>query len=310
MNTTDSCKIYDCFTFFNEIDLLSVRLDYLSSVVDYFVIVEANFTHQGEAKGFIFKENQEKFKDFADKIIYVELSEMPDLSSSLKDDDGNKWLLENYQRDQILKGIKDAKENDIVLISDVDEIPSHQMILSYKNANADEIWVAEMYMMYYFANCLNVREPIWRNGTRIGRMHLLKNPNQFLPPKPYYRYSQSGKPTYFRFCKGQFVSNGGWHFSYCGSAENIKLKLRSIAEQHLDNTASVTEIERRIMKNEDVLGRADYKYIIFKPSKFIHTLLLEHLNKRPTLLFNGSKIFFLWSEVKYFLYRIKMKLIK
>ena len=124
----------------------------------------------------------------------------------------------------------------------------------------------------------------------------------------YYQYSGYGKPTYFRFCKGELFKNGGWHFSYLGSAENIKTKLVSIAEQHLDNKASINEIEKRIKNNEDILGRNNYKYITFHPRKFLSDEISLILNNFPQFIAQKSMAFYLWSELRYFLYRLKGKL--
>ena len=114
--------IYDCFPFFNELDVLDIRLHVLNDVVDKFVIVEASFTHTGNPKDFIFEQNKGRFADFADKIIHIKLTEKPDPPSCGIPDE-RKWFLENFQRNAIVQGLSAAKPTDIIMVSDCDEIP-------------------------------------------------------------------------------------------------------------------------------------------------------------------------------------------
>ena len=112
-------KIYDCFTFYNEFELLELRLKSLWDVVDCFVIVEANRKHNGEPKGFNFWARQDDFKDFLPKIRFVpaDLSQVPFKGTG-------DWSIENAQRNAIMRGLIDAEPDDLILISDLDEIPA------------------------------------------------------------------------------------------------------------------------------------------------------------------------------------------
>lgn len=148
--------IYDCFTFFNELDLLEIRLNILNDFVDKFVLVEGNKTHTGNKKRFVFEENKQRFESFLDKIIYIKVDDFPQLDISAKDEFGNRWILENFQRDAIIRGLTNCKPNDIILISDVDEIPNPNAIKKYKNG----ICVLEQKMMHYFLNNICVTTPI------------------------------------------------------------------------------------------------------------------------------------------------------
>ena len=106
-------KVYDCFTFFNEFELLELRLESLWDLVDYFVIVEANKTHANEPKPFNFFERQKEFKKYFKKIRYVmDDSEVP--YSGVGD-----WSIENNQRNNIIQGLQDAEPDDLIFISDV-----------------------------------------------------------------------------------------------------------------------------------------------------------------------------------------------
>ena len=116
--------IYDCFTFFNELDLLEIRLNTLNDYVDYFVLVEATKTFTGKDKPLYYNENKERFKQFENKIIHIIVDTYPDST--------NPWVLENHQRNSIANGFANCKDNDIILISDLDEIPRPELIDKYK----------------------------------------------------------------------------------------------------------------------------------------------------------------------------------
>ena len=110
--------IYDCFSYWDEDLLLDLRLNILNKYVDYFVIVEGNKTWQNNRKELKFNVN--KFKDFKDRIIYVPVTDLPDGEDP--------YLRENHQRNAIRKGLERAKDNDLVIISDLDEIPNPEKI--------------------------------------------------------------------------------------------------------------------------------------------------------------------------------------
>ena len=107
-------KIYDCFLFFNELDLLEIKLHELYDHVDYFVLVEAKETFRGQGKQLYFHQNQDRFSKFLDKIIHVKVEERLQTN--------NPWDREFFQRNQILRGLKDCYDDDIVIIEDLDEI--------------------------------------------------------------------------------------------------------------------------------------------------------------------------------------------
>ena len=125
-------KIFDCFMYFNEDVLLDLRLNILDKYVDYFVIVESSFTHKGDKRKLQF--DYKKFEKFKNKIIYLVYDNRPKeidevLNEDHEDIKSRKYILnsilrENGQRNFILNGLKDANEEDLVLISDVDEIPN------------------------------------------------------------------------------------------------------------------------------------------------------------------------------------------
>lgn len=109
-------KVYDCFTFFNEFELLELRLKSLYDVVDYFVLIEADKTQINQPKPFYFDENKERFAEFLPKIRNLKIQmEVPYKGTG-------DWSIENAQRNSILYGLQDAAPDDLIFISDLDEI--------------------------------------------------------------------------------------------------------------------------------------------------------------------------------------------
>jgi len=134
--------IYDCFTFFNELDLLELRLHILNDVVDKFVLVEATKTHSNIEKELYYQNNKKRFKKYSDKIIHIVVDKFPEYIDS--------WTFEKYQRDCIISGLKRCEPNDVIIISDADEIPNPEKIKKY--AQTPGIKTFKQKMFYYFLN--------------------------------------------------------------------------------------------------------------------------------------------------------------
>ncbi|MBO6167304.1 MAG: hypothetical protein J6P13_03005 [Kiritimatiellae bacterium] len=114
--------IYDCFSFFNELDILEIRLNALKDVVDRFVLVEAVKTHSGQPKKLYFEENKDRYKPFLDKIIHVIVDNEPHLPEKCPKLTAA-WAYENHQRNVIVRGLARIGADDVLLISDLDKIP-------------------------------------------------------------------------------------------------------------------------------------------------------------------------------------------
>jgi len=224
-------QIYDGFTFFNELELLEIRLNILNRVVDKFVLVESNVTFTGEEKPLYFKENYSKFENFLDKIIHVIVEDMP-LTS-------NPWTREIHQRNAIVRGLSDAKPGDRILISDVDEIPRPESV--GKTVHLDDIVIFLQEFYYYFLNCKT--DEIWK-GTRMVPFEKLKTPQEA------------------RFSGKYAIKNAGWHFSYLGGIEAIIKKIQSFSHQEF-NTPYFKDPDRIISVLEsgaDLFDRPEVKW--------------------------------------------------
>jgi len=232
--------------YFDEDIVLDLRLNILNKYVDHFVIVEGKKDHQGKDKNLNFK--IEKFENFKDKIRYIVVDNFPKSDYA--------WDLEHHQRNAISKGLFDAAEDDIIIVSDVDEIPNPLTISSFLTKNKYAIF--EQKMFYYKLNLFSQNE-IW-HGSKICVKKFLKSPN-------WLRYKvKSKKYPFYRIDKPkpQIIKNGGWHFSFLKSPKGISKKIKSFAHQEYnkDEFTDEKKILKRIRENKDIFNRKfEYKKI-------------------------------------------------
>ena len=253
-------KIYDCFMYFDEEVVLDVRLNTLNEFVDYFVIVESSFTHKGDPRKLKF--NHKKFEKFKDKIIYVIDDQIYSQTEEIKplDNEGEKSrkyifnaaYRENGQRNLISKGLNGAKNEDLILISDVDEIPKLNNI-NLKIIN-EKIILFKQDMFYYKFN-LHLPNLIW-TGTKACKKKHLVNP-QWLRDIKDRKYSFFRFDTFFsktKYTDIKIINDGGWHFSNIKTAKEIEFKLKSyLHHREFDvNPLSVNEIEKIIQDKQAI----------------------------------------------------------
>ena len=226
-------KIFDCFMFYDEELLLDIRLNILDKYVDFFVIVESEYFHNGKKRKLKFDIN--KFQKFKNKIIYIIHKNEPLEIAKLSDKDSediksyklilNAHLRENDQRNHISKGLTDADDDDLILVSDVDEIPNFDYINLSKVKN--KIIMFEQEIFYYKFNRY-LPNFTWY-GTKACKKKNLISPQWLRNIKnkrfPFWRID-----TFFsknKYINKIFIKNGGWHFSNIKNANDIELKLKS-----------------------------------------------------------------------------------
>ena len=253
-------KIFDCFMYFDEEQVLDLRLNVLYQNVDYFVIVESIYNHKGEKRNLLF--NSQKFEKFNDKIIYLVYDKIPQLVEPIKETDNEKekdgkYIMnalyrENAQRDFILEGLKSAKKDDLILISDVDEIPK----LSSVNLNQikNEIILFKQDMFYYKYN-LSLPNFKW-TGTKAVIKKNLVSPQWLRNVKdrkyPFYRIDVFFSDK--KYINIKIINDGGWHFSNIKSPEMIEHKLRSyLHHREFDQVSlSIEEINELVKKKQAI----------------------------------------------------------
>ena len=289
-------NIYDCFMYYDEDLLLDIRLNSLEKFVKKFVITEATYAHNGESKKLNFDIN--KFKRFKDKIIYIVVDKQPKNILELKKDDtrektGEKLILNGmardyFQRENLAKGLVDAKDEDLILISDLDEIPNLES-LNFKNIK-NNIIIFEQKIFYYKLNLL-YDNFLWQ-GTRA-----IKNKN-FLSPqwlrniksKKYPRWRIDTIFSKKKYSDLMFVKNGGWHFTCLKTPDQLEKKLLNYAHHYefQESGLKIADIkkfitEKRVIYDYNVdqkefkwSGRSTLKKL---ETKFLPSYVSKNLHK-------------------------------
>jgi len=296
-------KIFDCFMFFDEEMLLDIRLNCLNEYVDKFVIVESEYLHNGERKKPVF--NIDNYPKFKDKINYILIKDEPqelhkiDKISNEKEKDGKKILnacaRENFQRNQILIGLDDADENDYIMISDLDEIPKLKNI-KLNDIKHKFVLFKQKNFYYKFNLCL---ESVDWYGTKACKKKYLKSPQWLRNIKdrnyPFWRldiiFSETKQNDIF------FIKDGGWHFSYMRSPEEIEKKLKSYLHhiEYEQNPIGVEKIKEKIYEKKAIYDlSADQRKNKFNSSE---KLKLQDLNNLPDYIVNNLNKYKPWIEL-------------
>ncbi len=263
--------IYDCFIFYNELDMLEIRLNTLSPFVDYFVLVEATTTFSGQSKPLFYKVNQKRFARFSNKIIHIVVDDMqnapiitnkpPFNTFEVFQQNSTVWSKEFYQRNCLVRGLTNASDKDLILIGDVDEIPSPKKIKSVKFSLKSTIFEQDFY--YYFLNCQSPENKI--HGTRAVYKKYLTTPQEIRIQTPK---------------SSHVIKNGGWHFSYLGGFTQITKKIKSFSHQEL-NIPQINNLKRlkfNIDNNLDIFDRP-FSYHIVKIDKSFPKYIYQNTNK-------------------------------
>ena len=295
-------KIFDWFMYFDEEVVLDLRLNTLNEYVDYFVIVESSFNHRGEKRELKF--NLKKYEKFAKKIIYLVYDKIPQKIESINPKDNedeksrkyifNAYLRENGQRNYIIEGLNNADQNDIILVSDVDEIPNLEKIDLEKIS--EKIIFFKQDMFYYKFN-LRLPSFIW-TGTKACKKKDLLSPQWLRNIKdrkyPYYRIDTLFSKT--KYSNIKFIFEGGWHFTNIKTAEEIRNKLKSyLHHREFDvNPISVEDINEIINKKIAIYDLEVDK----RSNKFGNGKKLENfkINSLPTYLQKNTEKYKEWID--------------
>ena len=238
-------KFIDCFMYYDEDMILDLRLNMLDKFVSYFVICEANFNHNGSKRELKF--DIKKFSKFKSKIIYLPLYFQPNNIKTINEMDSqliknskildNALLRENFQRNYLQNKIKDFHEDDLIIISDVDEIPNLDKF-TYKS----KITIFEQKMFYYKLNLLH--ENFKWYGSKITKKKHLLSPQWLrnIKSKKYPLWRIDILLSKKKYNNINFIKDGGWHFTNIKSPKDIHFKLSNFAH-HLEYEESNLKIE-------------------------------------------------------------------
>lgn len=241
-------KVVDCFTFYNELDLLNYRLNVLNDVVDYFVIVESEHTHTGKKKPLIFNENRHLFGKFNAKIVHVVVDDFPHKYPHIDFNKNQQWVNEMFQRNAISRGLSrlDLTDCDLILITDLDEIPDPSTVAKIQTSDTD-IGIRALEMDLYYYN-LTLR---FDNKWNAGKICTFRKYAEHI--------SRGGTVDDIRRMSCSNIIRGGWHLSYFGDSEFIKNKINAFAHQefNLEVLTNVHNIDERIRTGKDPYDRSD-----------------------------------------------------
>jgi beta-1,4-mannosyl-glycoprotein beta-1,4-N-acetylglucosaminyltransferase len=235
--------IYDCFQYFNEDHIVDLRLNILDKYVDFFVISESTKNHQGKNKKLNF--DIKNFPKFRKKIKFVVADYKKNID--FNNHTGGESPVEQHQRNSLIEGIKDASPEDLIILSDSDEIPDLTKI-SVINKNKKYIAFSQKMFMYKL-NLQNLDESNWI-GSRIIKKKNITSMQELRNLKfkeyPFWRIDK----------KNLQIIEGGWHFSFLQTPQQILTKIKSFSHGEFNNeTINEKSIEEKIIKNQDVFNR-------------------------------------------------------
>lgn len=249
--------IYDCIPFFNELDILRLRMRILAPYVDKFVLEEATVTFSGEPKEMVFDTHRDMFAEFADKIIYVPVDDSPLTGVTTHERD-------RFQKNRLIRGLADCGPEDVIIFSDADEIPNPDTLREVlAHFDSGKIYHFAQRMFYCFLNMEEVTGSLlsitgefegvehrqWL-GTKVCSFGSL--------PKEGIVYLREVSPADPRSVR---VADGGWHFGYMGgcgekdAAKRVSVKVQAAAHQEYNSARHLKEAVDRLLCGEDIFGR-------------------------------------------------------
>ena len=272
--------LIDAFLFFNEAELVELRIKYLDKIVDYFVIVEANITHQGKKKGWNFpKILESNLKEFSEKIQYHQLDINPEkikneeswIIDDIKGDDAHK--IDNFQRNYIKTACEKFSNEDILIISDIDEIPSKKKLEFIMSCDFNKIAPVVLEQHLFHIDCNFLRLESWR-GSIVTTMKIC---NAY---SPHQLRRARNRISHF--------SDSGWSFSSFGGPKKIKEKLEAFAHKEFnsDKFKNVDHIMNCQKTGADLFHRKVQAKKVNK--NFFPRDLLELMEQNPTYYFGPN----------------------
>lgn len=281
--------VYDCFQFFNELDILKIRLNVLSPVVDKFVISEATETFSGLKKPLYYEENKEMFAEFADKIIHVVVDDTPE---------GDTHYRDTFQKNAVTRGLEGCTDDDIIIFSDLDEIPNPDKIREILNDfQDDKIYHFAQRLFYCYLNMEEVSGSLlsyagefegvahkkWI-GTKMLSYKLLREQNLLLGDLRFPERKEIGIR----------VDDGGWHFGYMGGhgekdiKKRVQEKVISAAHQEYNSKHVLSQVTDQIKDGKDIFGR-NAKFVRCEIDDSFPQYIRDHQKELDFLIMHEEK---------------------
>lgn len=285
--------VYDSFQFFNELDILLMRMHILNDVVDKFVISESTVTFSGDPKPLFYAENKEMFREFEHKIIHNVVEDTPM--------DCDAFTRDHHQKCAVARGLSSCSPEDIVIFSDVDEIPNPETLKKLiPQVEEGKIYMLAQRLFYCFLNMEEVsgrllsvtgefegvERPMWL-GTKVCRYSMLE---QFTTEELRNKEQKA---------IGVRVADGGWHFSYMGGGKDqsvearVKYKIKSAAHQEYNNRATLSKVKRNIRSHQDIFGR-EAQMVQVEIDESFPKYLRDHLDQYAYLMYRKPRWYEFW----------------
>lgn len=284
--------VYDCFQFFNELDILKIRLNVLNSVVDKFVISEATETFSGLKKPLYYEENKDMFAKFQDKIIHVVVDDTP------RGDGWGTHERDTFQKNAVTRGLSGCKDEDIILFSDLDEIPNPDKIREIlQNFQEDKIYHFAQRLFYCYLNMEEVSGNLlsyagefegvthkkWI-GTKMLSYRLLREQHLLLGELRFPERKEIGIR----------VEDGGWHFGYMGGhgekdiRKRVQEKVVSAAHQEYNSRHVLSNVTDQIKDGKDIFGR-NAQFVRCEIDETFPRYIREHQKELDFLIMHEEK---------------------
>ncbi len=306
LGTQEGClMVYDCIPFFNEIDILKLRLNVLDPLVDRFVIEEARYTFSGKEKELCFEKNTDLFREFLPKIDYIVVDECREEFTTHERD--------NFQKNFLINGLKDTTDDDVIILGDADEIPNPVVLQKIINDfDPDKVYHLAQRLFYCY---LNYEEVSGRLLSITGEFPNIDGHKMWLGTKVFSKKNipsdgiikiREIKPEDSRSVR---IPDGGWHFGYMGShhetdvAKRIGEKVIAAAHQEYNSEDYLKEAKDRLLLGEDMFRRnSEYRRV--EIDETFPQYLRDHMDEYDYLIM--PKV----SDVRKVFIRIKMNVLR
>ena len=296
-------RIFDCTNYFNEDLMYGLRLEILDKYVDKFVVAESKHSHSGEPKKLHFDIN--KYPKFKNKIHYIVLEEEPsdliklnelsyDQAQGMKRVNSLKRIKQQYN---ILKnGIQDADDNDLIILSDCDEIPNLENV---KNMKLEKITIFKQLLFYYKFDLYH-NSMTWYGSKGCLKKNLLTfNWLRNIKNKQYKPWRLDTIFSKNKYTSVNIIENGGWHFTNIKSPEDIVMKLSNYGE-HNEFEMSDIDINKmtKLVRDKKVYFNHTADKLDVNKYDYGHQLVKINKELLPNFLVNNYSKFKEWFEYK------------
>ena len=296
-------KIFDCTNYFNEDLMYGLRLEILDKYVDKFVVAESKYSHSGEPKKLHFDIN--RYSKFKNKIQYIVVDEEPDdlvdlnslsydQAQGMKRNNSLKRIKQQY--DILREGIHDADDNDLIILSDCDEIPNLENLESLKS---EKIIIFKQLLFYYKFDLYHDKM-IWHGSKGCLKKNLLTfNWLRNIKNKKYKAWRIDTLFSKNKYTNVKIIKSGGWHFTNIKSPEDIFMKLSNYGEH---NEFEMSDIDLDKMSKLVKEKKVYFNHTADKTdsNKYSYGYELVKINKDllPKFLVDNYSIFKDWFEYK------------